>query len=194
MLRVVKALPLQGDSSGAADLGDAELLERVASGDLDALGLIYDRHYPTVLRFCRRAVGQDAEDLAQETFLTASRAAARYDGRPSCRPWLIGIAARGVLHRQRSFTRFQNVLRRFASDKEASAAQAPAQDPEQSRQLQRALAELPAPKRVVLILAEAEGLSGQEIARQLNIPVGTVWTRLHHAKKQLRALLEAERP
>lgn len=167
---------------------DAELLRQVAAGDLEALGQLYDRYFPAVLAFCRRAAGQDAEDLAQETFLTAVRAAPNYDGREICRPWLLGIAARCVLHKRRSFARFQALLQRFAN----GSAAVDQRDPDLTRRLEQALAELPAAKRVVVILAEAEGLTGEEIAKQLGIPVGTVWTRLYHAKRQLRGLLGEE--
>ena len=60
------------------------------------------------------------------------------------------------------------------------------------KRLSQALGRLSEPKRVVLLLAESEGMSSEDIATTLQIPVGTVWTRLHHARRDLRRLLGRE--
>jgi len=64
---------------------------------------------------------------------------------------------------------------------------------EADRDLERALARLDAKKREVLLLAEVEGFSASEIAALVGIPIGTVWTRLHHARRALRRLLESSK-
>lgn len=174
---------------------DAEALARLARGDLGALGVIYDRHYLPVLRFIQRATrnAPDAEDLAQEVFLIVSRVAASYDGRPSCRPWLHGIAARLALHNGRRALRFAHFLDKLGAYWKAEASSSPHDALMRSRlgsELERALAKLSPEKRITILLAEVEGLTSEEIACALQIPVGTVWTRLHHARRALRQRLE----
>lgn len=181
----------------AAD--DAALLARIAEGELSALGVLYDRHYLSVLHFSQRVMrGVDgAEDVSQETFLTASRMAYTFDGRASCRPWLLGIASRLVLARSRRAARLARFVARLtdhAPDTSAASPQEHASRSEQQDQLIRALATLSADKRLVVVLTEVEGLSCAEVAQALDIPVGTVWTRLHHARRALRKQIERYLP
>jgi RNA polymerase sigma-70 factor (ECF subfamily) len=182
-------------SQRAAQESDAEVLARLAAGDMSALGLIYDRHAASVLRFATRAAGhrQDAEDITHATFVKVAAIAHGYDGRASCRPWLFGIAARILSHRRRSIGRFARFLLAHAW-----FAAADAHDPcdaldarSELTELEHALSALSDAKRVVLILFEVESLSGEEIAQALSIPVGTVWTRLYAARRELRNALEA---
>jgi RNA polymerase sigma-70 factor (ECF subfamily) len=185
----VKALP---KVTLASDPTDAELLARVAAGELDALGAIYDRHSPSVHKFVVRATygHADADDVLHEVFLTASRIAARYDGRPSARPWLIGIAARLVQRRARKLGRLPRLLARFAWTQPRTLDPLVALE---TRNLLDAigpvLARMSAAKRIVLLMTELEGMSGPEIAQALEIPIGTVWTRLHNARRELIAAL-----
>lgn len=175
---------------------DASLLARIAAGELDALGALYDRHRDAVRGFVARATSShaDTDDLAHDVFLTAAKIAARYDGRASARPWLIGIAARLVQRRARGLGQIPRLLARFAW------TQARTFDPlvvlETRDTLDRimpVLARMAAAKRVVLLMTELEGMTAPEIARALEIPVGTVWTRLHAARRELTAALEAVR-
>src|SRR5690606_21738840 len=121
-------------------------------------------------------------------FLTAADCAGRYDGRASCRPWLIGIAVRLLRRRQYSLGRWLGLASQLGSLRRASI------DPRAAlsarSDLERALMRLRQAKRISLLLAEVEGLACPEIAAALEIPVGTVWTRLHAARRELRAWLE----
>jgi RNA polymerase sigma-70 factor (ECF subfamily) len=191
--------PLKRLRALAPEEGDVEALERVARGELSALGVLYDRHYAAVLCFLQRIsrASSEAEDLAQETFLVASRAAGSFDGRPSCRPWLYGIASRLMMHRGRSGARLKRFLDRFATHEHEPLQVSPHDlviRRQEQQELSRAIAKLSSDKRIVLLLNEVEGLSCEEIARSLEIPVGTVWTRLHHARRQLRKQLERSAP
>jgi RNA polymerase sigma-70 factor (ECF subfamily) len=176
----------------AAKTSDAALMQRLASGELGALGELYDRYQAALRSFVARATrdAHDVDDLVHATFLAAARSAERYDGRASCRPWLIGIAAQLLRRRRRSF---QHLLAVLAALKDTLQ---PTSDPRAALQarsdVERALARLSEPKRVTLLLAEVEGLTCPEIAEALAIPVGTVWTRLHAARRELRAALETE--
>lgn len=169
---------------------DAALMERMAHGERSALGELYDRYREPVRRFLAVATGdaEDVDDLVQATFLEAAKTAARYDGRASCRPWLIGIAAQLLRRRRRS------MMRRFAAlaalggaARRSSPSPAPALDAR--RDLERALMRLSEAKRVTFLLAEVERQSCSEIAAALDVPIGTVWTRLHAARADLRRAL-----
>jgi RNA polymerase sigma-70 factor (ECF subfamily) len=168
---------------------------RLALGDSGALGQLYDRHQAAIRRFITRATSDasDVDDLVHATFLAAAKSAARYDGRASCRPWLVGIAAQFLRRRHRAFGRFVAVLTSLGN------ARASVVDPrgalDARPDVERALRLLSEPKRVTFLMAELEGLSCAEIAEALGIPIGTVWTRLHAARRELRrALLKGDEP
>ncbi|HEY5373560.1 MAG TPA: RNA polymerase sigma factor [Polyangiaceae bacterium] len=176
-----------------AELTDAAALEALSQGHISALGVLYDRYQASVFSFVRRATNDasDVEDVVHVTFMTAARAASNFDGRQSCRPWLVGIAARLLHRRKRGMSRWARALRELTvregerhtdPHRELSAR-------DEVHRLSAALEKLTEPKRIVLLLAETEGLSSEEIASALQIPVGTVWTRLHHARRDLRRLL-----
>ncbi len=178
------------------ELSDAEALEQLSQGQISALGVLYDRYQAAVSSFIRRATNDasDTEDLVHATFMTASKAAANFDGRQSCRPWLVGIAARLLFRRKRGLSRWARALRELTV-READRYADPHRElsaRDEVHRLSDALEKLSEPKRVVLLLAESEGLSSEEMASALHIPVGTVWTRLHHARRDLRRLLERE--
>ncbi|HEV8550536.1 MAG TPA: RNA polymerase sigma factor [Polyangiaceae bacterium] len=174
--------------------GDRRAMERLARGDVDALGELYDRHHAAVRRLAARmsAGAEDGDDIVHATFLNAMKSAGTFEPHRSVRAWLLGIAARLMQRQRTQGARWARLLR--ASFRPAEPAWT--SDPERAlaareglTQVERALAGLAEPKRLVLIMAEVEGLSGEEIAEALEIPVGTVWTRLHHARRELSAAL-----
>jgi RNA polymerase sigma-70 factor (ECF subfamily) len=178
-----------------AEASDPELFAAMSAGNLTALGVLYDRHHASVRRFILRASGspQDAEDFVHDVFLTASRVAGTYDDRAGSRPFLLGIAANIVRSRRQKQARWRvalgllenaltGVLRRTPEDGASEA--------EQLRLLDAALARLSSEKRLVLVMIELEELSGEEVAKALEIPVATVWTRLHYARAEVREHLK----
>ncbi len=174
----------------ATRTSDPELMRRLAGGEIGALGELYDRYHGPIWRFLARATSnaEDVDDLMHETFLAAAKSASRYDGRPSCRPWLVGIAAQLLRRRRQVFGRFVAVLSSLR------AVRATTSDPRAALQVrtdvERALGRISEVKRITLLLAEVEGLSCAEIAAVLGVPLGTVWTRLHSARRELRRVLE----
>jgi RNA polymerase sigma-70 factor (ECF subfamily) len=173
---------------------DAELMRGLAAGELGPLGDLYDRYHTDVRQFVRRACSrpEDVDDIVHDAFLTASRSAGSYDGRPCARPFLVGVAAQVVRQRRRRWARFRSVLTAFFSAREEALPRTPEDDAESAEtaaRLERALARLTDEKRLVLLLFEREGLSGEEVARALDIPLGTVWTRLYHARADMRRAL-----
>jgi RNA polymerase sigma factor (sigma-70 family) len=189
---MVRPPPRSPAERDAGEPSDAFILRRLAGGESGALGELYDRHQPRVRRFIARATShaEDVDDLVHATFLTAAKIANRYDGRLSCHPWLLGIAAQLLRRRHRAVRRLFDVL--------SSAARVPVTDTDPGPALlarsdvQRALSRLSAPKRIAVVMAEVEGLTCPEIAEALRIPIGTVWTRLHAARRELRQLLQDE--
>src|SRR5687767_9353797 len=158
-------------------LSDPEIMSRLARSDIGALGELYDRYHEPVRRFIARATSdaEDVDDLVHATFLAAARSAGNYDGRSSCRPWLIGIAVQFLRRRRRAFARLLAML------SSVSGANATAVDPRGAlharSDIDRALKRLSESKRVAFLMAEVEEMSCAEVAAALSIPIGTVWTR-----------------
>jgi RNA polymerase sigma-70 factor (ECF subfamily) len=187
--------PAQGSTLAASD---AAALERLAAGDLDALGKLYDRYERDVRRFVARlGVSEaDADDLVQATFLDVARGAARFDaahaGERGARSWILGIAAMMVRRHRRSVAR---LVRGFAAHifegrrPQPIDPSAAFEDEESQLRFRHALDRLSTKKREVFVMITMEGASGDQVAAALGIPVATVWTRLHHARKELRAAL-----
>jgi RNA polymerase sigma-70 factor (ECF subfamily) len=182
------------DAGAVLAMPDPDILRRLAGGDSSALGELYDRHCHSVRRFLAHvtANAEDVDDLTHAAFLAAAEIAGRYDGRPSCRPWLIGIAAQLLRRRKRTFGRLRAFLSSLGGVQTASAD--PAVGWEARADIQRALSALSEPKRLAFLLAEVEGLTCPEIASALGIPIGTVWTRLHAARRELRSMLGGSEP
>ncbi|HEX4352555.1 MAG TPA: RNA polymerase sigma factor [Polyangiales bacterium] len=165
-------------------MSDAELLARAGAGEASALGVLYDRYAPPLLRFARRLEPHEAEDLLHATFLRVTQIASRFESRgPSARAWLFAIMSRVAQERSRALRRFSRALSRLSEMPRHRATYTLETAPD----LERAIVRLSTAKRTVLLLAEVEGFTCEEIAEMLGVPVGTVWTRLHHARKELRA-------
>lgn len=155
---------------------------------------MYDRHAATIHRYLRRRVGpDDSEDLLTDTFLIAFRRRTTYDqARKSALPWLYGIAANLVLKHHRELGRRSRAFDRLAT---MDATEASFEldlvdhhaDASEVRRLLAVVNELPPSDREVLVLYAWEGLSYQDIAAALDIPVGTVRSRLNRVRKNLRA-------
>jgi RNA polymerase sigma-70 factor (ECF subfamily) len=185
----------------APALTDPELIAQIGQGRLEALGLLFERHEALVRRYLGRlgASASDADDLVQATFLEVMRAAPRFDGSHSARSWLLGIAGMMARRHRRSLRRAAARIAAWASALRGDAC--PTQGPAEQvandaalRALAAALDRLPQKKREVFVLVTLEGLSGQEAAAALDIPLKTVWTRLHHTRLALRAALTEVAP
>lgn len=173
---------------------DGELIEQ-SRGEPERFAAIFDRHAPAVHRYLARRAGTSiADDLTAETFLVAFRQRERYDtGQPDARPWLFGIATNLLRREQRTELRQYRAFARtgidpvMASDEDdllsrVSAAAA-------SHRLAGVLAELSERDRSVLLLIAWGQLTYDEVAQALGTPVGTVRSRLHYARKRVRAAL-----
>lgn len=164
---------------------------------------LFRRHGRDVYRIVRRLLGPaasnaDVDDITQQAFLAAHRDLARFRGESAPMTWLYGIASRTVLMHLRSWRRRQRLISAYADEWRINEAPAPnaehalAQQQELER-VWKCLIKVKPKKRVVFLLHEIEGLSGKEIAAALEINEGTVWTRLHHARRELVELMRKER-
>ena len=173
---------------------DPEIMRRLAGGEIAALGELYDRYREPVRRFVARATAdaEDVDDLVHATCLAAAKAAVNYDGRASCRPWLIGIAVQLLRRRRQAFGRLRAVITSLSNARSANLD--PASAWHAHCDVERALARLSEAKRITFLMVEIECLSCAEVAAVLRIPIGTVWTRLHAARRALRHALEGRQP
>ena len=179
---------------------DEDLVHQVAGGHLDSLGVLFDRYHQDVRRFLSRlqVPSSDLDDLVQQTFLQLPRAAARFERGRSVKGWVFGLATIVVKRHRRVLSRIARKVSAFSREPSPKTPRTPADliaDEESARRAQQALADLSRKKREVFVMVVLEKLSGEAVAEALGIPVGTVWTRLHHARKELRELLgEDETP
>lgn len=181
-----------GDQSEASD---AVLLAR-SGEDAASFAAFYDRYAEQVHRFVLRRLGRDlAEDLTADTFAVVLRQRDRFDpSHDTARPWLFGIAANLIGKHRRAEVRALRAVVRLHSDpvlaswedstneRLAASAAAPA--------LASALAKLSLADRHVLLMVAWADLSYAEVAEALDIPVGTVRSRLHRARQRVRHSLD----
>jgi RNA polymerase sigma-70 factor (ECF subfamily) len=155
---------------------------------------VYEAHFDYVYRVIVRLAGRaHAEDLTQEVFAVVHRRLNEFEGRAKLTTWLFQIAYRVVgAHLRRE--RLRRMLLGAVPAEEAvpAAAQRGLEHAEDAAALARALGRLSWKKRAVLVLHEVEEWPGELIAERMGVPVATVWTRLHHARKELAALLARE--
>jgi RNA polymerase sigma factor (sigma-70 family) len=182
-----------------ARLDDATLIER-SWHEPEAFAALYDRHAGPIHRFAGRRLGdQLADDVVGETFLAAFRRRKRYDlRRADARPWLYGIAANVIGKHRRAEVRMLRAFARTGADPVA-AGHADLVDSRVcaaavQRDLAAALAALTAGDRDVLLLIAWADLSYEETAAALGIPVGTVRSRLHRARRKVREALGGQDP
>jgi RNA polymerase sigma-70 factor, ECF subfamily len=148
---------------------------------------VYDSHKGFVWACLQRfgAPTSELEDLFQEVFLVVHRKLSSFEPGAPMRPWLFGIALRVASnHRRRAYRRWE-----LSSDELVDAARTEHDSPETSaassqarRTLHRILGGMPLEKRAVFVMFEIEGKSCDEIATELVVPVGTVYSRLHAAR------------
>jgi RNA polymerase sigma factor (sigma-70 family) len=164
--------------------------------DPAAFGELFDRHFVAVHRYLHRRAGGDvADELAGETFRIAFEQRARWSrATPDARPWLFGIATNLVRRRFRTEQRRLRAIARTGIDRWAAldeAALAERADARAARKaLARGLASLSRDDRDVVLLVVFAELTYDEVAEALDIPAGTVASRLNRARRVLAGALE----
>lgn len=164
---------------------DAELVRAACEGSDAAFSRIVERHQSAVRSFLRRMLTggwAEADDVAQEVFLTAWRDLGRLRSGDGLRAWLLGMAWR------KAQDRIRGGIRRAARDRAwVQEADTPAGVSVEDRiALERAMADLPPPVRACVALCVADGWSHAEAAKALNLPLGTV--KSHVARGRARLL------
>jgi RNA polymerase sigma-70 factor (ECF subfamily) len=157
----------------------------------------YREHARTLTRFIARMLGDgpDVDDVLQETFVTAFKKRNEFEGRSALRTWLYAIALRLCERKRRGLRRFLSFRSKLESAPPPAAPDEPdvlVAQQEDRMLVRRVLDQLPFKQREVLVLYELERLEGNEIAVLVDAPVGTVWTRLHLARKKFGEAMRAE--
>jgi RNA polymerase sigma-70 factor (ECF subfamily) len=192
------AAPVPGQGSSAR-VSDEELAAAAVDGDRGAFAELFRRYGPRLRRFVAWQAGGSAErteDLVQEIFLQIYRSLHRFAGRSRFRTWLYGTARNVCLHDRRRRHRRPEPIGEGGDDRPLDAI--PDLSPgaaerlaagELRRAVRREVARLPEIYRAVLVLRDWEELAYAEIAEVLEVPVGTVRSRLHQARASLATAL-----
>jgi RNA polymerase sigma-70 factor (ECF subfamily) len=177
--------------------GDEELMGRLAAGRQDALGPLYSRYAPLIFNLAAQSLDRGAaEEIVQDVFLAVWRRADSFDQqRGSFRPWVLQIAHFRILNELRRRSRRP----RAEADPEGDlVAELPADGPEpadaawrnyQASALHSAFGELAPPQREALSLAFFDGLTHEQVAARLEVPLGTAKTRIRAGLQRLRGRL-----
>jgi RNA polymerase sigma-70 factor (ECF subfamily) len=187
----------------SANPTETELLEKARQGDFKAFADLTEPYRRSACEFLSRLAGEDsAEDVFMTAVLSAWKALGSFNGKSSYRTWLFSIARYAALDHLRKIKSRNEV----SSDDEESGANIasigddksphPAQrmeDEERSRIVEQGLKQLPEHHRTPLILYYYQDFQYAEIAETLGISIGTVMSRLHHAKAKLEKILEQHR-
>ena len=180
---------------------DRELVARWRRGEIAAFEALVQRHERRVFRLLVRMLGSpsEAEDVAQETVLNLHRHGHRFRGEARFSTFVYRVAANAALNRRRSLGRSHARERSLAASEVSGVASPLAPiDPEREAagaqvrsRVQEALLALSPSLRLPLVLYDIEGLGYAEVAQVLELPEGTVKSRIHRARQALRPLLGA---
>ena len=171
------------------EANDVELLRKAVGGDGRAFHVLVDRHAHRMYRIAVSLVGSatDAEDVVQETFAGAFKGIGKFEGRSSVKTWLTRILFAQAAKWRRD--RVGRVMRSIEGVEPSVVGDGGAA--EVRIDLHAALKKLSPEHREVLVLREFEGLSYEEIAEVLGTPRGTIESRLHRARNELREKLKS---
>lgn len=175
-------------------LPDRELILQLQDGSLEALGELYDRHQRMVHQTALVVTGdtEAAADLLQDVFLRLHRFSDRIDPQRPLEPWLYRMTANLSYTWVKRRKRWIRPLEDLADWLVGSSRNQPYEQAERNdewQQVQRAVSNLPISQRVVVVLYYLNDLSLQEISEILDVPVGTVKSRLHYGRNALRQSL-----
>jgi RNA polymerase sigma-70 factor (ECF subfamily) len=176
---------------------DRALVEAAAGGSREAFDELVRRHQGAMITLARVLTSGrgDAEDLAQDVFVRAWRSIGSFRGESTFRTWLHRVAINVIRTSQSRQGRLMRMFLVRDRDDDRGADAASGDEPVDAtlarRQvIDRALATLPEELRVAVILRDMQGLDYKEIAAALNVPIGTVESRIFRARQKLKPLLE----
>jgi len=161
-----------------------------------ALARLFDHLGDDVARFLSRLAyvdQQDVEDLVHDVFLAVFKKAGSYQRRSGVKTWIFAIAGNVARERQRKRSRGRDAhshLRRVQDDRDRRSPERGAIAQQLVSRIERGMAALPHDLRLTFVMCDVEGLPGTEVARALGIPTGTLYRRLHEARKRLRDAID----
>lgn len=174
------------------DLSDQDLMAKIASGDRLAMQQIYNQHSQAVTHFVKNWLSDpfEASDIMHETMMEIWRSANKFAGRSSVKTWIFSIARNKAIDRNRKAAR--TVLQDIDVDiiDDTPNPEHITQSFQDAKRVRACIEQLSPAHRSVIHLAFFEDLGYREIADIENVPVGTVKTRIMHAKKLLLRLLD----
>jgi RNA polymerase sigma-70 factor, ECF subfamily len=164
---------------------DGDAIRRCREGDVEAFGLLVHKYQRRALGHARALTGNDADaaDVTQSAFLDAFRHLGRFDETREFYPWFY------VLLRNRCFKRWANSQDRAGTTELMDTAAPEAGSPEELYDLRSALDRLEIEDREIIVLKHLDGWTYDELAERLEIPRGTVMSRLFHARQRLKLLM-----
>jgi RNA polymerase sigma-70 factor, ECF subfamily len=179
-------------------LDESTLIRHATDGDAAAWEPLVLAHQEAVFRLCYLLLGDpdDAEDIAQETFLRAWNHLERFDTSRPLRPWLLSIASNLASNRRRSAGRYLSALMRAFRNEPASSINIEEKSTQhlEASQLWKAVQTLSVPDQQIVYLRYFLELSVAETADALNIAEGTVKSRLNRALDRLRSIIQHDFP
>ena len=185
---------------GSESISDAECVRRIQRGETETFEILVRRHEKAIFNLVYRMLGDydDAAETAQEVFLSAYRAIGQFRGDANFSTWLYRIALNHASTRRKSTSSRQRRLvpiddTELVDDVELGPAET-LEKKEIRQRVQRALKELQPEDAMVILLRDLQDIAYEDVARVLNIPVGTVKSRLHRARQALKARLTAYFP
>lgn len=194
----------ESGDAGLENLPIERLVDRAREGDRRAFEQLVEEYKDKIYNYVARMLNDrdQAEDVAQETFIRAYTSLPNFRGASSFQTWLYRIASNLAIDtmRRRSYREGEFSLDEPLSTREGEVqrqveAEGPGpedtiQNEELREQIEEAIAELPPKLRTVIVLYELQGLSYKEIASVVGAPLGTIKSRLFNAREQLKEILE----
>jgi RNA polymerase sigma-70 factor (ECF subfamily) len=176
-------------------ISDAECVQKLQRGETDAFEILIRRHQKTIFNLVYRMLGDydEAAEISQEAFLSAYRAIGTFRGESNFSTWLYRIALNHATTRRKSLnTRHQRSVAMENAEPASDPHPGPAETMEKKeirQRVQQALNRLDPEDATIILLRDLQDVPYDEVARTLEIPIGTVKSRLHRARQALRSEL-----
>ncbi len=180
------------DSPTLTDFSDFALITAARQGDLRAFGELVARYQNKVINVVYRMCGDPelAQEAAQDAFVSAWQNLHKYDPQRPLQNWLFRMATNAAIDVLRQSKPVEHIDL-IPIENQGASPESSLESQQRAETIRQAVLRLPAASRSVLVLREYEGLSYQEISDTLQIPLGTVMSRLNYARNQLRQSLKA---
>lgn len=177
--------------AGESGTDDVSLLASVASGDMNSMKVLYQRHADAVQRFVHSRIRDHFEvaDIVHNTMLDVWRSAGRFEGRSSARSWILSIARNKMVDVIRKQARTELADPDETVPDESPNAEAVIAAAQDAAHVRECLEKLPSHQKSAVHLAFFEEMTYGEIAEVSDVPEGTIKTRIYHAKKLLMRCL-----